>query len=279
MKIIVYGMGIIGGSIAASLKRAGHVVFGKNRSNEPLDYALQNGMIDGVTESFKGADVVFLALPPSVTMSVLDKGEFSDGCIVADICGVKTNLEKTVLSRPRNYRYVGIHPMAGKATTGIRSASGTLFQGANLVITRNPSTDESAVETMKGLAKEMGFSRIVECSAVEHDRIIALTSQLAHIVSSAYISTPQADKVGGFTGGSFQDMTCVAPMDDVWAELFLLNREALVPEISRIVARLQEYEEAIESGDREKTLRLIRDGRTFFERICAADRGVFSEKD
>ncbi len=278
MKIIVYGMGIIGGSIAASLKRKGHPVLGRNRSRAPLDYALQNGMIDDVASDYEGADVVVLALPPSVAGVELDKGKFPDGCIVADVCGVKANLEKTVLSRPRNYRYVGIHPMAGKATTGIRSASDSLFLGANLVIARSASTDESAVITIKSLARDMGFLRVVECSAVEHDRMIALTSQLAHIVSSAYISTEQVEKVGGFTGGSFQDMTRVAPMDDVWAELFLANREALLPEISRLTRRLNEYEEAIRKNDREDVLRLIREGRAFFERICAPDCGVFTEK-
>ena len=123
MKVIVYGLGIIGASVAASLKAAGHEVLGKNRSRESVVYALEHGMIDGEAHSLCGADVVFLALPPRVTMRVLDEGAFSDGCIVADICGVKVPVEEVVLKKPRAWRYVGTHPMAGKETSGIRSAS------------------------------------------------------------------------------------------------------------------------------------------------------------
>ncbi|MDE6677047.1 MAG: prephenate dehydrogenase/arogenate dehydrogenase family protein, partial [Clostridia bacterium] len=125
MKIVVYGLGIIGGSICASLKRVGHTVYAKNRSREPIEYALTHTMIDGEAKDYDGADVVVLALPPRVTMRELDEGNFPKDALVLDICGVKEPLERVVFSRPRAYRYIGTHPMAGKETSGIGSASAT----------------------------------------------------------------------------------------------------------------------------------------------------------
>ena len=221
MKIVVYGLGIIGASLAAALKKAGHLVLGKNRSREPLEYALEHNMIDAAAEDYDGADVVFLALPPRVAMRELDEGKFPAGCIVADICGVKEPLENAAFSKPRVYRYVGTHPMAGKETSGIRSASDTLFCGANLVLTRAAQTDEAAFAAVRALGKDAGFGRIIECSAKEHDKMIALTSQLAHVVANSYVTSPLTENCVGFTGGSFQDMTRVAPVDEkVWAELY-----------------------------------------------------------
>lgn len=264
MKIVVYGLGIIGASICASLTRAGYEVYGKNRSREPIEYALEHRMICGEAQDFSHADVVFLALPPRVAMEVLRTADFPKGCIVSDICGVKGPVADAVKEEKRSYRYVGIHPMAGKETTGIRSASATLFDGANLVIARDEDTDGEALALIRSLAKDMGFSRIVECGAARHDRMIALTSQLAHISSSAYVKTPLASECEGFTGGSFQDMTRVAPMDDkVWAELFILNRGALLSELTRLKDRLSDYERALSANDEEGLRELIREGCAF----------------
>ena len=274
MKIVVYGLGIIGASLCASLKRAGHTVFGKNRSREPVEYALSHRMIDGETVDYRNADVVFLALPPAVTMRELAEGDFPEGCIVCDICGVKEPIERTVYSSPRRYRYVGAHPMAGKATTGIRSAAETLFDNANLVLVRAPQTDEAALQTIYALARDMRFGRVVECGAAEHDKMIALTSQLAHIVSSAYVKSPLTEHAVGFTGGSFQDMTRVAPMEErVWTELFLLNREPLLSELERVQTHLKEYAEAIAAGDEERVRALIRDGKGYHSRFFSRDDG------
>ncbi|MGN0822874.1 MAG: prephenate dehydrogenase/arogenate dehydrogenase family protein, partial [Candidatus Gallimonas sp.] len=135
MKIIVNGLGIIGASLCASLRAAGHEVYGRNRSREPIGYALEHGYIDGEATSYDGAEVIFLALPPEITLRELTQGRFPDGAIVSDICGVKVAAEEAVYAERRNYRYVGTHPMAGKETSGIRSASPDLFARANLVVT------------------------------------------------------------------------------------------------------------------------------------------------
>lgn len=265
MQIVVYGLGIIGASVAAALKKAGHIVLGMNRSKESVEYALDHHMIDGEASDFCGADVVFLALPPRVTMRVLDEGAFPDGCIVADICGVKAPLGRVVRARPRAWRYVGTHPMAGKETSGIRSASAQLFHGANFVMVRDERSDDAAIGTVRSLARDMGFSRIVECGAEEHDRMIALTSQLAHVVANAYVTSPLSADCTGFTGGSFQDMTRVAPVDEnVWAELYMLNRENLLGEIDRITDRLNKFRAALAAGDEASLRTLQREGKECF---------------
>ena len=262
MRIIVYGMGIIGASVAAALRLAGHTVLGKNRGRDALEYALSHGMIDGIAEDYAGADVVVLALPPRVTMRELDEGNFPDGCIVADICGVKEALEDVVCSRPRVYRYVGMHPMAGKETSGVRSATSVLFLGANFVITTCAETDPVALGVVRGLASDLGVGRILECGAALHDRMIALTSQLAHVVANAYVTSSLAADCKGFTGGSFQDMSRVAPVDEaMWAELFCINSACLVSEIDRLSERLQAFREAIAQGDEEAIRALMREGK------------------
>ncbi|MDE5896683.1 MAG: prephenate dehydrogenase/arogenate dehydrogenase family protein [Clostridia bacterium] len=268
MRIVVYGLGIIGASLCASLKRAGHTVYGRNRSEKPISIALERGIIDGVSDDYTGADTVFLALPPRVAMHELCEGSFEDGTIVADICGVKAPLEDCVYSRPRNYRYVGTHPMAGKETSGIESSSPTLFDGANLILTRCAQTDATAFETVKQLGKDMGFARIVECGAQKHDDMIALTSQLAHVVSNAYVKSPLTGDCIGFTGGSFQDMTRIAGVDDrIWAELFLLNRDRLRGEIDRLRGARGKYIEALDSGNEEELRVLLREGQEYHSRF------------
>lgn len=266
MKVVVYGLGIIGASICASLKKAGYTVYGKNRSKEPVAYALEHGFIDGEAKDYAGADAVFLALPPDITVRELDGGDFPAGCVVTDICGVKGAIEEKVYSRPRVYRYVGTHPMAGKETSGIRSAGAELFAGANFIVTKCAQTDEAAVVLIKKLALDMGFGQIIECSAKRHDEMIALTSQLAHIVSGAYVKSPHTSDCGGFTGGSFQDMTRVAGVDEeMWTQLYFFNRENLLAEIDRMLARLEEYRAALEVLDGDRMKELQREGKRYRE--------------
>ena len=268
MKVIVYGLGIIGGSVCAALKRAGHTVYAKNRNKHSIAYALEHNIIDGEARSYEGADAVILALPPSIVMHELDCGNFPEGMIVADVCGVKEPLERIVLSRPRAYRYVGLHPMAGKETSGIASASADMFRGANLIFTLNEGTDKAALEVMKRLGKDMGFLRFVECSARRHDEMIALTSQLAHVVSNAYVKSPFTEICMGFTGGSYQDMTRIAGVDVVmWSELFFLNRENLIDEIERLRQELGRFSDVLENGDEEELQALMVEGKDYYTRF------------
>ncbi len=264
----VVGLGIIGGSICAALTKAGYTVDGGDLQPESVSYALDKGYIAGEMKAFSAYDVVFLAVPPQAAISILQTGAFKDGAIVADICGVKEEVERAVYSQPRNYRYVGLHPMAGKETSGISSASPDLFRMANLVITIAPETDGAALSEMKAYAKAMLFGKIVECSAKEHDQKIALTSQLAHLVSNGYVKSPQVKNCDGFTGGSFQDMTRIAGVDEqTWTQLYMSNRAYILEELEGLIAHLEEYKEAIEARDTEKLARALKEGRLIREKI------------
>lgn len=267
-KIAVVGLGIIGGSICASLTKAGYAVDGTDLDKNVVETALDKGYIWAEATRLYAYDVVFIAVPPRATVSLLQTARFKDGALVADICGVKSEIEKAVYSEERNYRYVGLHPMAGKETSGIASASSELFYMANLIVTRAKETDESAIDEVKELAKAMRFGRIIECTAEEHDRKIALTSQLAHIVSNAYVKSPQVENYEGFTGGSFQDMTRIAGVDEkMWTQLYMCNREYILEELDGLIESLIVYRKAIKNEDEEGLSEALKEGRLIREQI------------
>lgn len=266
MNICIAGLGIIGGSMCMALKRAGQHVWGWNRSKKITDYALRKGIIDGSARDFVEFDVVFVALPPEATVDFINMHTFKDGAIIADICGVKGYIEREILKRPRNFRYVGCHPMAGKEVSTIYNACADLFDNASMVITYNGETSSNAVEVISDLTKKMGFARIVECTAETHDRKIAYTSQLAHIVSNAYVKNEELDGCIGFTGGSFQDMTRIAGVDEgVWSSLYLKNAQNLARDISALICSLEELRNAISVGDKAELEKLLCEGRRLFE--------------
>ncbi len=266
MKICVAGLGIIGGSLCLALKRAGYSVAGWNRSQNPINYALENDIIDESATDFKKYDAVFVALPPKAAVKFLNENEFKDGAVVADICGVKGYLEKEIYKKPRNFRYLGTHPMAGKEVSGVENACADLFDGASIIIVNNQNSDIYAVQLITELAAEMGFKKIIECSSDEHDRKIAYTSQLAHVVSNAYVKNEEIKGCLGFTGGSFQDMTRIAGVDEnVWTELYLLNKKNLSLQIASLISSLEDIKSALDDGDEEELKRVLKDGRTVFE--------------
>lgn len=266
MKICVAGLGLIGGSMCMALKRAGYGVSGWNRSAHPVDYALKNNIIDEKAVDMTPYDVVFIALPPETTVRFIRTNKFKDGAVVADICGVKKFIADAVNREPHNFRYVGCHPMAGKEVSGIENACADLFDRASMVITVDETTDMQALQIIRALSEAMGFARLVECSAEVHDKKIAYTSQLAHIVSNAYVKDVEMDGCYGFTGGSFQDMTRIAGVDEtVWASLYLNNAENLSEKIGGLIEALSEIKSAVEGGDAEELQAVLRSGRLNYE--------------
>ncbi len=267
-KTAVVGLGIIGGSICASLTKAGYEVYGADLRQENVAYALEKGYIVGEVGAFAEYDVVFLAVPPKATISILREEAFKENALVCDICGVKEEIEKAVYAEKRGYRYVGIHPMAGKETSGIASASSELFRMANLVICIAEQTEKQALEEVKEYAKAMRFGKLVECTAREHDEKIALTSQLAHIVSNAYVKSPNIADCEGFTGGSFQDMTRIAGVDEkMWTQLYMYNREHILQELEGILSHLEVYRAALAAEDEAALSAALKEGRLLRERI------------
>ena len=267
-KIAVIGLGIIGGSISGALTTVGYVVDGFDKDEEVIARAIEFGFIRKKAENLTEYDVVFIAVPPKATIEYLTQNRFKDNALVTDICGIKEAIETAVYAKPRNYRYVGMHPMAGKETSGISSASPTLFLHANVIITLAPQTQEDAIAELKEYIKAMRFGNIVECSAKTHDKKIAVTSQLAHIVSNAYVKSGEVKGCDGFTGGSFQDMTRIAGVDEaVWTPLYAYNRENIITELDGLIKNLAVYRDALVNKDDQKLSETLKEGRKIRETI------------
>lgn len=261
MKIMIAGLGLIGGSAAKALARAGYAADGYDRP-EVMQAAIQSGAVRGRVQDAAQYDVVFVALPPDAAMRYMDETPFRSGAVVADFCGVKGAIEACIYAKPRNFRYVGCHPMAGKEVSGFQNSCADLFDGASMIIAERAETDAAAVRLLEQLYTEMGFKTLKHCTAAYHDAKIAYTSQLAHIVSNAYVKSDTADGFPGFTGGSFQDMTRIAGVDEaVWTRLYMLNRAAAETELARLIGHMQEYLEALRQEDEAALRALLREGR------------------
>ena len=261
MKIMIAGLGLIGGSMAKALNKAGFNVDGFDRP-EVLNYALKEKIIKNTAINYQDYDIVFIALPPDATMQFIDKNNFKTNAIVADICGVKKVIDQLVYSKPRNFKYVGCHPMAGKEVSGIQNSTDTLFNNASMIIVENEKTNKCAVQTLSSIFTKMGFKLLRHCSADYHDTKIAYTSQLAHIVSNAYVKSPSRKNYVGFTGGSFQDMTRIAGVDEeVWTRLYMLNREKISAELSTLIDNLSKYLNAFEENNEKYLKQLLIEGR------------------
>lgn len=257
MKIAVIGLGLIGGSLARQFKKnTPHTVLGYDISEEVMLKAELLGAIDERLDlsSPVDADVVFAALCPGAAIEVMERicPLLKPGAIVADTAGVKRDIVKKMGELSEKYpeiSFVGVHPMAGREFSGISHSTANLFEHAYIIITPVCAEIEAA-EKVKDLFTEAVCQGITMASAEEHDKIIAYTSQLAHVVSSAYMQNPVAENYFGFSAGSFRDMTRVAKLSpDMWTELFGLNRDNLIPCIDDIIFRLTSFRKAIASGD------------------------------
>lgn len=279
MKIGIIGLGLIGGSFCRAFKAyTEHTVFGMTRNPATVAFAQSVGAIDGPVETLSELDVCIVALPPEVTVEFLEKkvSSFRKGAIVLDICGVK---QPVVACADRLYhdagiRFVGCHPMAGRENAGFANSDANLYRGASFIMTPTALTDPGALDTVRALMGEIGFTRVVEAAPEEHDAIIAYTSQLAHVVSSAYIQSPTSEKILGFSAGSFQDMTRVAKLDpEMWATLFLCNREPLLEEIDTLVDNLTRFRTLLTQKNRAGMIESLARGRALREEVLRRQLG------
>jgi prephenate dehydrogenase len=273
MKILVVGLGLIGGSYCKAISSyTKHEVYGMDTDKAVIKSAIQCGcIVNGAEESqLESFDMVIVCLHPKPAEAFMRKnmGNLKKGCILTDVCGIKGQMtvNMTGLAKENGVNYVGTHPMAGKERFGFEFSDGSLFIGSNFIITPLPESDKASVLEVEKLAKEMGFGKIVETSPFDHDSIIAYTSQLAHVVSSAYVKSPTMQKEIGFSAGSFKDMTRIATLNEsMWTTLFLANSDCLVYEIDELIAHLGEYRRAIAENDSEKLENLLRNGRILKE--------------
>ncbi len=273
MIIAVVGMGLIGGSLCRAIKHyTPHTVLGYTRNQKTVAFALSVDAIDGPLTDLSQPDIVLVALPPEITVSYLAAHvtEFKPGAIVADICGVKQPVidEIDQLYYDHGIRYVGTHPMAGKEVAGFANSDVDLYKNASYIITPTVLTNPEAVKILQELATAIGFTRVEITDPQRHDTIIAYTSQLAHVVSSAYIKSPTADLTLGFTAGSFQDMTRVAKLDpDMWTSLFSMNREPLLEELDILIDNLSVFRRALSENNCAQMRELLDRGRALREAV------------
>lgn len=269
MQIGIVGLGLIGGSLAKAAKeRTTHTVLGFDRDKAVLQAALQSGAIDGVLEPdrLKDCRIVLVALYPQAAIDYIlaHRADFGSHTIVTDCCGVKevVCVPCEAAAKEAGFIFLGGHPMAGIERSGFAFSKGDLFHGASMVLTPPAGTDPAAVEEGSALCMQLGFGGIRLSTPKEHDRMIALTSQLAHVLSSAYVKSPAALSHAGFSAGSFKDMTRVARLnEDMWTELFFDNKPALLEEIEGLIDRLEAYAQALCQDDRKAMRDLLREGR------------------
>ena len=269
MNVGIIGLGLIGGSMAKSIKvRTAHTVWGIDLDAETMTLSRLSGAIDGAltAENLPLCDLVLVAIRPAAAIRwVGDNAKFiQKTAILVDLCGVKRSVceQLAPIAKENGLAYIGGHPMAGRERGGFVHSSEELFTGASMILTPDQNTDMRMLETLKAFFTDIGFAGLTFSTPEEHDRIIAYTSQLAHLVSSAYVKSPEAQRRRGFSAGSFRDMTRVAHLDEaMWTELFLDDADYLTEQLEILIDHLNEYREALTARDAEQLQALLKDGR------------------
>ncbi len=269
MRVGIVGLGLMGGSMAKSIKnRTGHTVYGIDLDQETMMLARMCGAIDGPLneETLPQCDLILVAIRPQAAVDWVREHapQIGKSAILVDLCGVKRVVVEQLapIAAEHGFAYIGGHPMAGKERGGFTSSTDDLYVGASMILTPDKRTDMKLLETLQAFFLDVGFAKLTFSQPEEHDRIIAFTSQLAHIVSSAYVKSPEAQRRRGFSAGSFRDMTRVARLDeDMWTELFLDDADFLTKELGVLIAHLEEYREALEARDEKRLHDLLKEGR------------------
>lgn len=275
MTVGIVGLGLIGGSLARSIKvNTDFEVLGMDINSQTMLQANLLGAIDGTLteDNLARCDVVLVALYPAaiVTWITEHQDAFRPGAWVIDCGGVKEAVctPLNALAQGKPWHYCGGHPMAGREFSGFRYAKDDLFDRASMILTPPRDAGPEVLTWLKDFFLTIGFRRVQFTTPREHDEMIAYTSQLAHVVSSAYVKCPLAQKHRGFSAGSFADMTRVAKLnEDMWTELFFDNRDALLPEINGLIDRLVAYRDALAAEDHQAMKQLLREGREIKEAL------------
>ena len=269
MNVAIVGLGLIGGSMAKSIKnRTAHTVWGADLNSETMTMARMCGAIDAplTEENLPQADLVLVAIRPGAAIEWVRQhaDRIAKSAILVDLCGVKRTVVAAIapIAEQHGFAYIGGHPMAGRERGGFTASTEDLYVGASMILTPDKRTDMRLLETLKSFFLDLGFAGLTFSTPEEHDRIIAFTSQLAHIVSSAYVKSPEAQRRRGFSAGSFQDMTRVARLDeDMWTELFLDDEDFLTKELDELIGHLTDYRNALRDKDAQRLHDLLKEGR------------------
>ena len=270
----IVGLGLIGGSLAKAYHEAGERVLAHDIDRDVLSFAVISGAVDEALtdETMAECDVILLAVRPAAAVEWLknNASKIEKHTVVIDCCGTKRKVCAACFPIAEQYgiTYLGGHPMAGTHNSGFKYARANLFHGAPMVIVPMDFDNIALLSRIEKLLAPAGFGSFSVTTAAEHDRMIAFTSQLAHVASNAYIKSPTAKLHKGFSAGSYKDMTRVAWLNPtMWAELFMENRDYLLNELDAYIASLNEYKTALEQGDTAALTKLLDDGRRLKEEV------------
>lgn len=265
MKIIIVGLGLIGGSIAKALKQnTPHQVLGMDTDEGSLLDACSCGAIDGKAgiEDLKNADMVYLCVYPGAALDFTREHgpDLREGCVLTDTCGIKSavcaGMEE--LRGTGRYVFVAGHPMAGKERSGFAASDPSIFVGASYLLVPGDAPGW-AVELVEEMALCMGFGRTVRTDPKHHDQMIAFTSQVPHALACAYVLSPRCPEHKGFSAGSYRDVSRVANInDELWSRLFLDNKDALTEELEELMGNLKAIRDAVSKGDERELRKLLK---------------------
>jgi len=274
MNVGIIGLGLIGGSLAKAYKTAKHTVYAHDTDKSILDFAIMSGAVDAPLddEVLKSCELLLIALYPQDAIDYLENAaqHIQSETTVIDCCGTKKNICTTgfKLAKQYGFTFVGGHPMAGMEQSGFKYSDANLFKGASMIIVPPIYDDIVFLEKIKTLLAPAEFGRLTVTTAEKHDAMIAFTSQMAHLVSNAFIKSPTVTKHDGFSAGSYKDLTRVAWLNEtMWAELFIENRDNLMHELDLFLASLGEYKEALKSADFNKMKALLYNGKRLKEEV------------
>ena len=274
MTVGIVGLGLIGGSFAKAYHAAGHTVLAFDTDRSTYDFAVLSGTVNGplTDETLSTCDLILIAVIPSAAVDYLKQHAAHIGPkpVVIDCCGTKRVVCAACfpLAKEHGFTYLGGHPMAGTHNSGFKYATPTMFHNAPMVLVPENHNDIQLLSRVKDLLAPAGFSRFSITTAEQHDEMIAFTSQLAHVVSNAYIKSSTAGLHKGFSAGSYKDMTRVAWLaPHMWAELFLENKEYLMTELNTLIDNLLQYQDAMERDDLPGLVQLLDEGRRRKEEV------------
>ncbi len=274
MNVGILGLGLIGGSLARAYAKAGHRVYAAEQERSIFDFAVLADAVHGplTEESLPACDLILLAIYSGGSVAWLEQYAklVNKNALVIDCCGVKAAICSRCfpLAKQYGFTFVGGHPMAGSHYSGFKYSRSNLFQGAPMVLVPPVYDDPVLLSRVKDALAPCNFGSFSVTTADDHDRMIAFTSQMPHIVSNAYIKSPTALDHKGFSAGSYKDLTRVAWLNpQMWAELFLSNKENVLSELTVYIESLQKYRDAIEAGDEAALISLLDEGRRRKEEV------------
>lgn len=268
MIVGIVGLGLIGGSAAKAFKAAGHTIYAYDINDAVTGFARLEGVVDEelASDNICSCDLLLLTATPKASAEYLEKNVacIATKTLVIDFCGTKSNICALgfALAQKHGFTFIGGHPMAGLQFSGYKYSKSTLFSGASFILVPPVHDDINLLDRVKQALVPLGFKKFVVTTADFHDKMIAYTSQMCHVVSNAFIKSPSAKQHKGYSAGSFRDFTRVSRLNEgMWTELFLENKEHLLSELDLLISSLAEYRDAIVADDAETLCRLLRDGR------------------